>query len=436
MTAKNKSSENIIKDITRTSWLVHIGWTLIIGTSLLINIINEKPRVLNDAKNQARTAFEKDVLYRSWSSGHGGVYVPITENTPPNPYLSGNPERDITTSEGKKLTLLNPAYMTRQVHELGNTSFGTISHITSLDPIRPENYPNDWEKEALLLFQNGEKEYTKVGYVDGKEFLNLMKPLLTEKSCLKCHGHQGYEVGDVRGGISVSIPLEHFYPQSNKMKVKYFFWHLFIWTIGILGFGIWMMYLRRSEKVRILAISELKDSEQKLRLLFEGTSEMITLADKDAKTIWANPAWLELFGSKEYNMQDPFKYMHSDDRSKIKLLWEDIIKSKKAVKKIDYRYLKPGGGYVYLETSVFPVKMQEGDFYYVISSDISERKRAEEELDQHRENLEGLIKERTSELQEKNDELERFNKVFVGREFRIKELRDEIKALKKELDKE
>ncbi len=61
--------------------------------------------------------------------------------------------------------------------------------------------------------------------------------------------------------------------------------------------------------------------------------------------------------------------------------------------------------------------------------DITERKQAEEELKQHREHLEELVKARTLELEDKNAELKRFNKLFIGREFRIKELRDKIKSL-------
>jgi hypothetical protein len=33
-----------------------------------------------------------------------------------------------------------------------------------------------------------------------------MKPLVTQEGCLKCHEHQGYKVGDIRGGVSVYVP--------------------------------------------------------------------------------------------------------------------------------------------------------------------------------------------------------------------------------------
>ncbi|MCF7918545.1 MAG: PAS domain-containing protein [Candidatus Cloacimonetes bacterium] len=62
--------------------------------------------------------------------------------------------------------------------------------------------------------------------------------------------------------------------------------------------------------------------------------------------------------------------------------------------------------------------------------DITHRKIAEEELQKYREHLEELVNERTQKLEEQKKDLERMNKLFVGREFRIKELRDEIKRLK------
>ena len=67
----------------------------------------------------------------------------------------------------------------------------------------------------------------------------------------------------------------------------------------------------------------------------------------------------------------------------------------------------------------------------MVVRDISERKRAEEELSKYREHLEELVEERTTELEEKNVKLERFNKLFVRREFRIKELKEKVAALER-----
>src|SRR4030042_164215 len=57
---------------------------------------------------------------------------------------------------------------------------------------------------------------------------------------------------------------------------------------------------------------------------------------------------------------------------------------------------------------------------------------AEEELKKHREHLEKLVKERTAELEAKIAEIERMNRLFVGRELRMKELKEQIARLEKE----
>lgn len=119
--------------------------------------------MLESAYIQAKIAFEKDILYRRWNAGHGGVYVPVTEETPPNPYLAGIvKERDITTPSGKQLTLVNPAYMSRQVYELAKSEYDVLGHITSLDPIRAENAADPWELKALKSFENGMSEVRSV----------------------------------------------------------------------------------------------------------------------------------------------------------------------------------------------------------------------------------------------------------------------------------
>ncbi|MBM3300614.1 MAG: histidine kinase, partial [Deltaproteobacteria bacterium] len=92
-------------------------WTTVCLVSLVWNLTELARYTSEKARERAREAHSKDVVYRAWSAMMGGVYVPVTENSQPNPYLTV-PHRDVTTTTGVRLTLINPAYMTRMVHEL------------------------------------------------------------------------------------------------------------------------------------------------------------------------------------------------------------------------------------------------------------------------------------------------------------------------------
>ncbi len=69
-----------------------------------------------------------------------------------------------------------------------------------------------------------------------------------------------------------------------------------------------------------------------------------------------------------------------------------------------------------------------------IIRDITDRKKVEEELKKHKNNLEELVKLRTEEVNLKNEELQRMNNLFVGRELKMKELKNIIKELEQKKD--
>ncbi|MCI5137741.1 MAG: DUF3365 domain-containing protein, partial [Candidatus Electrothrix sp. AR1] len=183
------------------------------------------------AENNARLFWEKDMLYREWAASHGGVYIPVSEHSQPNPYLDIE-NRDVIIG-GRQYTLINPSYMFRQVYELGQNRISVQGHITSLDPKRPENKPALWEKEALHSFENGTKEYINYAQVEGESFLRFMRPLQTETACLTCHDEQIKKIGKIRGGISITVPMKNYFEQYenniNKFRRAFFL----IWVIGI-----------------------------------------------------------------------------------------------------------------------------------------------------------------------------------------------------------
>ncbi len=250
---------------TAFSTIALVSWTVAMALSCLWNISQEKATLKAIALHQAIQSLEKDIIYRRWGALHGGVYVPATPATPPNPYLNHLPERDIVTPSGRQLTLLNPAYMTRQVFELGRESAGMRGHITSLNPIRKENLPDPWERTALQLFSGGTaRETSSIEELDGKPYMRYMRALVTEAGCMKCHAAQGYTVGDIRGGISVSIPLAPLYAESGRHQQTIVAGHLAVW---LLGGGLMLLArtrLQKSWQNEVAARQALESSQKQL----------------------------------------------------------------------------------------------------------------------------------------------------------------------------
>jgi signal transduction histidine kinase len=242
---------------------VAVIWTAVIGASLAWNVSQTRRNTEAEALVQARVAYQKDIAYRRWNTMHGGVYARITESTPPNPYLAV-PEREVETVSGVRLTLINPAYMTRQANELMEKEQGVRGNITSLNPLRPENAADEWEREALGAFENGADEVYALARINGGEYMRLMKPLRTEEGCLRCHIQQGYRVGDVRGGLSVAVSMDPLRVIERNNVGTLRLAHALLWALGLLGHFFGSRVLFQADRERMEAEADTRRYAEKL----------------------------------------------------------------------------------------------------------------------------------------------------------------------------
>jgi len=195
----------------------------------------------------ARSYFENIILARRWNADHGGVYVAKVQGVSSNPYLE-NP--DILTTDGKVYTKKNPALMTREISEYAEREAdGFTYHMTSLNPLNPNNAPDDFEKKSLKMFETGIKDTSLTEMRSGKTIFRYMAPLFVEKGCLECHAKQGYSIGEVRGGISISFDISKVKKEMkiNKIMVSI----LSIFTVLILLTIIFMMVSRLAKKLTV-----------------------------------------------------------------------------------------------------------------------------------------------------------------------------------------
>jgi putative nucleotidyltransferase with HDIG domain len=180
--------------------------TLIIFLIFSWLTIRQNGQIKKQVEKQARILFTQILLTRQWVADYHGVYVRKRPGVETNRYLV-NP--DIETVDKKIYTLRNPALVTRELSKYSEKANLYRFHITSLKLINPDNKPDSFEKSALKKFETGTKEVMRIERQNGQVVFRYMAPLYVNKSCLSwdCHGRQGYKVGDVRGGISIFIPV-------------------------------------------------------------------------------------------------------------------------------------------------------------------------------------------------------------------------------------
>jgi len=254
-------------------------WTAIVAGLCVSGILNEYKHTREHAKLEARAHFNKDQAFRFWSASHGGIYVPTDERTPPNPHLAQIPERDIETPSGKKLTLMNPAYMLRQMMEDYSDLYGVKGRITSLKPFRPENTPDEWERKALEAFDRGETEVSEFTDIEGEPYLRLMRPMNTKEACLKCHAIQGYQVGDVRGGVGISLPLTPLLLHERFANTFRVISYLLLWILGLAGIAFGYRQIRKRTHERSQMQKEIERARDDWERMFESVPDLIAILD-------------------------------------------------------------------------------------------------------------------------------------------------------------
>ncbi len=269
-------------------------WICVPGLFLYNMEMDTRAEEKHLAQSTAKAFFQQIVISRRWNASHGGVYVPVSAASPPNEYLPAQ-DRTLTADNGSKLALINPSYMTRQLAELAHQNENGIQfHLTSLKPIRPENKATGWEEKWLKAFEHGSKaegDYFDDGNIT---WFRYMEPLPTGPECLHCHARHGYKEGDIRGGLSVSVP----YPSHTHL-------HLFVGYGAVVLIGLALI---------ILGVN----FYDRKRRLFEATfnSPVPTcITDQNFTILMANKSYWDEFGARPANKKTVICYEHRPGES-------------------------------------------------------------------------------------------------------------------------
>ncbi len=361
-----------------------IFWSLLLNGSLCLYVKHEWQNVEFIGKKIGLTAVNKDYVYELWNAHNGGVYVPVNDRNQPNPYLSGVADRDIITPSGKRLTLINPAHMTRQAYQLEQEIYGIGGHTTSLDAVRPENAPDNWEREALLSFTRGEKDASTLIKKDDKTFMRVMMPAITQESCLQCHIRKGDQVGDIRGGISITFPIDGIVELFQSQFKTTTLYHLLIYLIGITGLVVFYVQTSRQMKKRATIEKQLRRQTEEWQNTFDAIPDIITLQDSEMRIIRANRATYEFFQASPDELIGSSCY--SLFREGVSACpgcpgVRSVADGYQHCSTLEHKLLEN-----FFHICSAPVLDEQGDFQYIvyIARDITDKKKLEEELFQSR----------------------------------------------------
>ena len=145
---------------------------------------------------------------------------------------------------------------------------------------------------------------------------------------------------------------------------------------------------------RLRCEKELKDSEEKLRTLFERVRHGLFISSRSGRFIECNQALLDMLGYA--NKKDLLRkdlpqdvYANLEDRNR----FMERVEREGFVKDMEVEFKKRGGERITVLLTAYPIKSERGEIvgYEGINLDITERKRIEEELREANEFLRNLI---------------------------------------------
>ena len=230
----------------------------------------------------------------------------------------------------------------------------------------------------------------------------------------------GLIIALVNSIISFSLVLLYYQIQyHNFSQIKYLPTIIFPTLIYFIsGFGI-----GKVNEMRRKYEEKLKESEEKFRNLVEGSLVGVYII-QDNKFRFINKKLAEIFG---YTREEMMKIKVSDtvapeDRKLVKENIRKRIAGEIPSLHYTFKALKKNGEKFDLEVFGSRIVYQGKPAVQGTAIDVTEKKKAEEEL-----------KKAHKELQTKYDELKRFERLTVGRELKMIELKKKIKKLEERL---
>lgn len=323
--------------------------------------------------------------------------------------------------------------------DVSGLSFNNVSD----DPRNPEQMADDIEQEAIDYFRDNPDETQRFTASRGnneERFFHYAQPIWIEPYCLECHGSQAsapeavrsaydtaydFEVGDLRGILSIKIPAEQIEDRLHQTFLVQLAWGLAVllilwasvgWSIrrfvtrplGILERGMEEIGQGKASH-RVVGLhgefrsigesfnrmgtalerneEQLRENERKFQTMVDGTRDWEYWIRPDGTFHYSSPSALDLTGySPEELAEQPElidQMVHPEDRH----LWQSHLKThlqsqKNCAANIEFRLVRRDGSTIWVEHACVPIVDEKGQHLgrRVSVRDISPRKQAEAEI--------------------------------------------------------
>ncbi|MEW5745119.1 MAG: ATP-binding protein [Nitrospirota bacterium] len=352
-------------------------WTALVAVSAVWNIYQIREEAIERARVEARTIFEHNIAYRRWNTMLGGIYAPVSDINRPNPYIA-DVSRDIVTTSGARLTLINPFRMTTQAYDLllKQSPHPAINRTVSKSPLNPENMADAWEQKGITAFEQGRDEVSEITTINDHPYMRIMRPYLTVEGCLKCHGYQGYKVGDIRGGMSIAVPMQPYYEGLARTRKTVLVTHLLLLVAGVVGILRFSGSIHKTQR-------KIAESEWKFRTLSEFSTDWEYWIKGNREIVYMSPSCERITGyTQEEFIGNPAllcDIVHPDDGGVYRAHMDDFHAAEH--EEIEFRIITKDGQVKWLSHVCAPI-YADGVFLgrSVSNRDVSDSKRLEEQL--------------------------------------------------------
>jgi PAS domain S-box-containing protein len=171
---------------------------------------------------------------------------------------------------------------------------------------------------------------------------------------------------------------------------------------------------------------KIRYGEKKFRQITENMSDVVWTADLNFKTTYISPSVELLLGEtlEEHLKKSIQQRLSPESILKVQSILADEMEKEKnhesdksRSRKMEIQHYKADGTLIWVEMNISSIRNEKGEMigFQGVTRDISERKKAE------------------TELKRKVEELERFNRVMVGRENKMIDLKREVNELLEKL---